>query len=514
MFLSKLHGSPWARWQGLPKRSMLSTPLIARPTAPHAAASDAPDTSYRPGPKRVPSGRRQRTRKPMQRRAPPPEEREAPDNMFMDPGRFNIQEQMEIMQQLISRMTDEERQEFMQFIAEQETQAEGEAFAQLTPEQQQQAMYESSFEAFQEQLNAGLWSAILDNMPDGDAELLRKFLPPGWYGHANNLTRSQVAAGMARLSRAEQRRLPNAITQATALQDSFFTAAVAHDKYNRISAQRRKRMAAQKGLTISEPDPDANHVFSMADEDDVDPDDASGDNDQENISTSQRPVTDISDLLSRVRQRLEREDLQQQEQQGGLDSPAADAEKEEEEDAYAYADRRQQPGASTSGCSSSNSDRRRYGSSSRSSSSSRRGDNSNGDIEEAEEEEQEQELPIPAVLRERLGKMKEAYDIYVAGGGWQREMEQRHSSEMRNLIRLHEELTELATAAARLAALTGAPHTTANNNGSSAASSGGSSEGSRDVLMYDRSARVLAAEVEQRGEELAGQVAALLEPGT
>ncbi|KXZ54100.1 hypothetical protein GPECTOR_5g203 [Gonium pectorale] len=445
-----------------------ATTFQQRRSAACSAAQDAPDTAFRPSARRPGLGRRSGKRRPAKPESPPPLDRNAADNVFLNPEQFTVQDQLDAMQQAFSQMSDEERQAFVQYLGEQQAQAAGESFAALPPQEQQELLMAPFKNAMklENTVLKGTWAAFLSSIPPADAALLLKVLPRGWYG-ASDLSRREIIEGMKRLTRAERRRLPALLDQVSELQTQIAITAAAEEQATRLAAARRRRLAAQKGITLREDERDsaAASVGSGAEalaaawagaRGPARP--AAGGGGETEEGKEEGAVEDISSFLDRVQERLRRQ-LQAGEDAGGREDGVSQAGGRDDGDA----DRRQQPGASTSG---------------RGADGSANGSSGGGPV-------------IPEVLQGRLGRMMTAYEAYVEGGGWDAEAAARESSEMRSLLRLHAEMSELATEAA------------------AAASMGpGQRAGAASPAAVAR-----ALELQRRSDDLAEQVAALLEPG-
>ncbi len=329
---------------------------------------------------------------------PQPPDQPEESNPFLNGDSFNLQEQLEAMQQVYSQMNDTERQAFLQYLAQEEVRMNREAQEQLKPvaadgDAAQPAGPSSEPKTWEtEILYPRIWELLLGSLPDPDAALMRKAFPRGWRGYGD-LSRRQVLEGLARLAPSERRRLPGVIEKVYAIQDGVQAAVELREDmeaFERRSAVRRKRMAQQKGLALSDEDEEQLAV-------------GAGEADAAGVQGDSQPGS-YSELLSTIQQKLRQQQQQQPQQQqeageGGQGAGYGDW--------YGYGDRQQQPGASTSGTEG--------GSSTSSSTAGVDG--------------------LPGPLQERLGRMLGAYDKYVASGGWEAEMGRRQSAEMRNLIR-------------------------------------------------------------------------------
>lgn len=333
---------------------------------------------------------------------PQPPDQPEESNPFLNGDSFNLQEQMEAMQQVFSQMNDTERQAFLQYLAEEEVRMNREALEQLKPAAADGEAAQPGGPSVEpktwetEILYPRIWELLLGSLPDADAALLRKAFPRGWRGYGD-LSRRQVLAGLARLAPSERRRLPGVIDKVYAIQDGVQAAVEMREDmeaFERRSAIRRKRMAQQKGLALSDEDEEQLAV-------------GAGEADADGVSGDSQPGS-YAELLSTIQQKLRQQQQQQQEQQQPPQQQEAYVGSEGGYgDWYGYGDRQQQPGASTSGT---------EGGSSTSSGTEGLGG-------------------MPGPLQERLGRMMGAYDKYVASGGWEAEMARRQSAEMRNLIR-------------------------------------------------------------------------------
>ncbi|GLI69437.1 hypothetical protein VaNZ11_014049, partial [Volvox africanus] len=447
-----------------------------RPSPCCAAAPDVPDTSQRHLSKRPKPGPRQRSRAPVQPQAPPPIERDFTDNIFLDPGQFDFQQQMKVMQEAFSQMSDSERKAFLEYLASQEALAAREAPSSphskperrqaQGPRQQDSTTYSASLREAEDsrgKLLSEVWGYMLDSLPKRDAAILTKVLPRGWNG-ARDLSRRDIMEGFSRLTRAELRRLPWVLKQVDQLQATAGAMAEVFEQESRLKATRRRRLAAQKGLTFAE----------VAEEGDEQDKDESADG--ETAGVAMAPPTNLSDLLGVVQRQLRdqlrtieaQEELPLREEDHPLQrvrlGPQELYDTEYYHEPFSVTDRQQQPGASTSGSKNSSS----HGSTS---------GNSGGGND-----------AIPEALQGRLGRMAAAYDTYVSRQGWEVEASRRESSEMRNLMRLHVELSELVAAAA------------------------GPPRGPSGMPLTGRAAAVYDLELQQSSEDLAAQVAALLQP--
>ncbi|GLC36284.1 hypothetical protein PLESTM_000427200 [Pleodorina starrii] len=493
-------------------------PVHRRTSSRCAAAPDVPDTSQRPHAKRTKSFPRQRSRTPVQPQAPPPIDRnpQPTDNLFLNPDQFDFQKQMEVMQEAFSQMSDAERGAFLEYLASQEAQAERETLSRLPPEarrarQQEEgrlaaAAARDTAEEARNKLLAETWRLLLDSLPKRDAALLTKALPRGWYG-AQDLSRRDIMEGMARLSRGELLRLPRVVERVSEMQAKAGALAEAFGRNERLGAVRRRRLAAQKGLTLPE-DGDGQYDYEDdAEEEEEEDGEEGGAGEGEGrggggggrgaAASVEASPANYSELLGVLQRRLRAqlrtmEAQQEDEQQRLLDDANHPLQRvrlgprdlygddEFYSDPYGVTDRQQQPGASSSGSSGGSIFGSSYsssGSSNGSSSSSGGGSGSGGSGG-----------VIPDALQERVARMTAVYDTYVARRGWEVELSRRESGEMRNLMRLHSELSDLVAAASS------------------------PPRGAGGVLLSGLAAAQFDREVAQRSEDLAGQVAALLQP--
>ncbi|KAG2451057.1 hypothetical protein HYH02_004325 [Chlamydomonas schloesseri] len=459
------------------------------------------------------------------------------------------------MREAYSQMSEEERAAFLEYLAVQQDQMAREAVAELPPEQREQLMRDSAMGLLgvdKEAFAARLWPLVLGSLPASDADILRKAFPSGWSGF-RELSRRDVLNGLARLSPRERTRLPQVLDDVRMLQLRIASGTAALEQQERIDAARLRRRAAQKGLQLSD---------SEEEEEQAEDERAQAAAGRGSPAAAGRPGNMV-ELIGRLRQQL------QQQSDPGAPGPArsssssssssssgsgsnngngasssssknssiseagprysaadldawearlgarrAAAARDGGDADYATAAARQQPGASTSG-------RGDAGSSASSAAAA------------AAAAAAAEALGAGGLagggLGGRLGQMMAAYETYGVGGGWEVEASRRQSAEMRNLIRLHQELTELAADAERLTAAAAAAEAAAaaaaaatGLRGRPAAGGSGSWRGVGAATAATAAAAVamsprelLAAEgaLQRRSEDLAGQLAALLEPG-
>ncbi|EFJ46670.1 hypothetical protein VOLCADRAFT_92871 [Volvox carteri f. nagariensis] len=301
-------------------------PVHRSPAPRCAAAQDVPDTSKRHLPKRPKSGPRQRNRAPIQPQAPPPMGRNSQDNLFLEPGQFDFQQQMDLMQQAFNQMSDNERQAFLAYLASQEAlavlessassssssprsspeqqQAPNAQHAQQQQQQQQQGPASDMLSASEARVAAAearhkllseVWRLLLDSLPKRDAAILTKALPRGWYG-ARDLSRRDVMEGLNRLTRAELRRLPRVLKQVDELQATAGAVAAVFEQDSRLHATRRRRLAAQKGLTL----PAEEDGNGEGEEEEEEEEAAAG----STVAAELTPPANLQELLGVVQRRL------------------------------------------------------------------------------------------------------------------------------------------------------------------------------------------------------------------
>ncbi|KAG2428206.1 hypothetical protein HXX76_011886 [Chlamydomonas incerta] len=410
-------------------------------------------------------------------------------------------------------MSDAERDAFMEYLAVQQEQMNREAVAELPPEQREQLIRDSAMGLLgvdKEAFAARVWPLVLGSLPASDATILRKAFPSGWSGF-KELPRRDVLNGLARLSPRERTRLPQVLDDVRTLQLRIAAGTEALQQQERIDAARLRRRAAQKGLQLSEFDQDEQEAAGRL---------GRGGGAEGPAGPDGRPGN-MAELIGRLRQQLQQTPARQgpgghgssSNGNGSSSSEAGPQLSAVELDAWEArlgsrraeaAAARQQPGASTSG---------------RGSAAAPPASAAAAAAAAAAAEALGAGGLGGGGLGGQMGQMVAAYERYGAGGGWEAEQGRRQSAEMRNLIRLHQELTELAADAERLAADAAAAEAAAAAAGPRGRGAGASARGGRmgggggGGFMSPREALAAEAALQRRSEDLAAQLAALLEPG-